>query len=275
MQFREPNHTRGDVHFQIGPIPVRVHPFFWLMALLTGLRLEMRYIPLWIGVVFVSILVHELGHACMARAWGWSAKILLWQLGGLAIHEHGDDDPKKQIGVLLAGPGAGFVLGGVVIALLFLTGHWVGYGFGSEKDPLNLFVGRGVPIANDNLRQLARQLVFVNMFWGLVNLVPIYPLDGGQIARELFGMRDGNMFAVMRKTLVLSLTACVVVGVLAWQLLQEAFPLFFFGFLAFNSYIMLQQFRGGGGGFGGGFGSGYGGYNDEHDDYGGGGGGWR
>src|SRR4051812_37327197 len=61
----EPQTTEWDLRWMMFGIPVRVHPFFWLVCLLMGqsaLELGVLYLLAWIGCVFVSILVHELGH---------------------------------------------------------------------------------------------------------------------------------------------------------------------------------------------------------------------
>ena len=63
MLFQSPPPTRYDLRFSIAGIPVSVHPVFWLIALLFGSSGDPLLIPIWILVVFVSILVHELGHA--------------------------------------------------------------------------------------------------------------------------------------------------------------------------------------------------------------------
>ncbi len=70
----EPPRTAYDLHFQIAGIPVRVHPLFWLATLILGSNswsgdgnvdpdAGMKLL-IWVGVMFVSILVHELGHSC-------------------------------------------------------------------------------------------------------------------------------------------------------------------------------------------------------------------
>ena len=73
-------------HFRILGIPVRVEPFFWIIAVLFGLQYDS--IPLiltWVFVVFVSILVHELGHALMLKAFDQRSAIVLHGFGGVTI----------------------------------------------------------------------------------------------------------------------------------------------------------------------------------------------
>ena len=84
----EPQRTEYDWNFQIFGIPCRVHPFFWLLAVMLGIRgNSSQGILIWVSVVFVSILVHELGHAFTIRYFGWSPRVVLHSFGGLAIYD--------------------------------------------------------------------------------------------------------------------------------------------------------------------------------------------
>src|SRR5688572_514886 len=103
--------------FRLGPFPVAVDPSFWLLALL-GISSAL-YGLIWAAVLFASILVHELGHAFMARHYGSPARIQLYALGGLTFHEQ-LPRRKQRIAVALAGPFAGFGLGLVVLAVHLL-----------------------------------------------------------------------------------------------------------------------------------------------------------
>ena len=86
MAFFQPTPTsRYDLRFSIAGIPVRVHPLFWLIALLLGSSGDLLQIVIWIFVVFVSIVVHELGHAFALRWYGLRSQILLHFSGGLTI----------------------------------------------------------------------------------------------------------------------------------------------------------------------------------------------
>jgi len=99
--------------FRLGPIPVRVEPSFWFVSLLFGLSGGFDVSALtWVAVVFVSILVHELGHALAALAQGASASIFLYSFGGLTVPAR--EKPLSRLGDIamsLAGPFAGFAFG--------------------------------------------------------------------------------------------------------------------------------------------------------------------
>ena len=130
MILAEPPRSPYDVHFQVLGIPVRVSPMFWLGSAILGAGGTGRFWLMCIGCVFVSILVHELGHALVMRRFGESPRVVLTLFGGLAIHqapawsvgvEKGGRSSWRQILISLAGPGAGFlfaalVAGGILIA---------------------------------------------------------------------------------------------------------------------------------------------------------------
>jgi stage IV sporulation protein FB len=126
MLLYEPPPTQADVHFRLFGFPVRVSPWFWVMALLLGVSggpADPVETLLWVGVVFFSILVHELGHAFAQQSYGGHPRITLHGFGGLAICEDCDRSPRSQILISLAGPLAGFCLAGLVILILALSRH--------------------------------------------------------------------------------------------------------------------------------------------------------
>src|SRR5262245_47892464 len=95
------------LRFKLGPIPVVIEPWFWAMARMMGGGFRGPEILLWVLVVFVSILVHELGHALATRLFGGKAWIRLHSFGGLTYPDR-KFSRWRQIAVLLAGPFAGF-----------------------------------------------------------------------------------------------------------------------------------------------------------------------
>ncbi len=219
MFLQEPPRTQYDLNFRMMGIPVRVHPFFWLLATILGLSAsgdESLDLLIWVAVCFVSILVHEFGHALTIRYFGWSPHVVLTSFGGLAIYNPSFSPVGRggrrmrnsgavQILISLAGPGAGFLLAALVLAVLAATGHasWFNL-FGR-----NIVIREGAPLTNPSLRTLVWFLLQVNIYWGLLNLLPIYPLDGGQVSRELFlaNSNDG-----VRRSLVLSFITAAMLG---------------------------------------------------------------
>ena len=165
--------TQFDLRFHVGSIPVRVSPWFWLGSVLLGwswTRIGMGYLLLWIVCCFVSILLHELGHVWMGMAFGSRGHILLWSFGGLAIGSNDLPVRWQRIAVSLAGPGIQLVLYGI----LWLSHDWIiAY---VAREQIRWFV----PVYF-----FLQMLMAVNLIWPLLNLLPIFPLDGGQVCREL------------------------------------------------------------------------------------------
>ncbi len=241
MLLTEPNRTPYDLCFSLFGIPVRVHPFFWLVAAILGAGSDPQpaELLLWIGTVFVSILIHELGHAFAALAHGWQPWITLYGFGGLASYRPTYRSHAAQILISFAGPGAGFLFAALIVAGIKLSGHEVAWGWPETRLPVifERFESR-------NLTILLYDLLYVNIFWGLANLLPIWPLDGGRISSEVLTManpRDG-----MQMSLWLSIFVAVGAAVLAWTRLQDGYLTFFCGYLAYTSYATLQAYTGGG-----------------------------
>ena len=247
MLFQEPQRTQYDFNFRIFGIPVRVHPFFWILALLLGMGShgdDSRGLIAWMVICFASILIHELGHALAIRYFGWSPHIVLHSFGGLAIYnpsasplQYGSRRVRNtggvQILISLAGPAAGFLLAALVIGALAATNHQAIFYFFGEFRP----VGRGDEIRNLQLLNVINDLLFVNIYWGLLNLLPIYPLDGGQVARELLLAKSNDG---IRQSLMLSFITAVVIAVFALVLWKQMYMAFMFGYLAYMNYTQLS-----------------------------------
>jgi stage IV sporulation protein FB len=168
--------TSFDLRMHIFRIPVRVHPSFWIIAAALGWNGEEPQLTLiWVLCVFGSILIHELGHALMAEALGWRSDILLYAFGGLAFSDRwAGRTPTKDIFVSIAGPAAQFCL----LPLLMLA-SW-----GLLQSGLEV---------HKYVHYALIYLWFINLIWPILNLMPVLPLDGGQIMQsllELFGVRD-------------------------------------------------------------------------------------
>jgi len=259
MLLGEPPATQADLHFSIFGFPVRVHPYFWLVSLFMGAggfgggKVDPKDVFVWVVVVFVSILVHELGHATMQRFYGGRPWITLYALGGLASCNDGPRTAGRRILILLAGPGAGFLLAAVVIAVIKASGHQFGVttmsrleeslfqvsnpdGVGLVGPVIAYYEGFRSPMVNEAIRQL----LWVNILWGLVNLLPVFPLDGGQISRELFNVANPRYGA----TQALQLSAGTAVLIAAYAILNKQYYIAaMFGYLAYSNFQTLQFYR--------------------------------
>ena len=258
-----PNPTPYDLRFSLLGVPVRVHPLFWLISALLGFNPnDVPAMLMWVGVVFVSILVHEMGHALTMRYFGHNPSVVLYAGGGLAMYQSMDspwssfgtnygqrrETPWSKIIISAAGPAAGFVLAGIVIVYLVVGSV--------SAEVLSISTNTGEALSG-RLGQLVGMLLFVNILWGLVNLLPIYPLDGGQIAREIGQMV--SPYDGVRITLWISLITAAGVGFCGFFYLGQPFIGIMFAFFAIMNWQMLQgPFGGGGYGGGGGFGGGSG-----------------
>lgn len=261
MFLQEPNRTPYDLSFSVLGFPVRVHPFFWLMCLLMGGTRSPKEAVVDILVFFVSILVHELGHALMIRRFGRQCHIVLYGMGGLAIEGSGNPyassyhprgerrTPWEQIYISLAGPMAGFLLAGM--ALVFAKG------IGGLVVPMwfyNVVPGYlvlpvpGGPISPE-LADVLNSLLYINIWWGVINLLPVFPLDGGQVSMQLLTMQDPHGGIV--RCLQLSIGVAIGVAIFAIAVMGKSgwYTALLFGSLAVQNYITFMQIHGRGGGY--------------------------
>ncbi len=202
-----------------GRIPIAIYPTFWLFAGLIGYFNSMSFVGtlIWIGIIFVSVLFHEYGHALTALAFGQNPRIELVALGGLTYHNGQKLPFWKQFFIVLNGPLFGFIL--VIIATMLL------------KIPALAQGMTGVILS------LAR---IVNLFWTIVNLLPVMPLDGGQLLRvileNIFGLR-GFKYAMIASVVVATLIS------LFFFLTQNFLIGGLFFLLAFQSYDSFRRMR--------------------------------
>jgi len=206
-----------NLTFSLWSVPVSIKPGFWIMTLLLSASSAVdETLLIWVAVVLVSILLHEFGHAIAFRAFGHQPRIELYEIGGLT---YGSADleltPLQEIIVSLAGPMAGFLLGGLVYGIAIL-----------------------VPDASTGLLGVVvLMLLWANIGWGLFNLVPIQPLDGAQALAstlDYFGM-EGRLWTLR---LTLPLTAAISL----WAILAQRFWILFLTASAgLSAYRQLQQ----------------------------------
>ena len=158
-----------------------------------GGQAEPLRVLIWVGAVFVSILVHEFGHALVARGQGAYPNITLYAFGGLASYQPVRHSPWQRIQVAAAGPAAGFLLAACTMIALRVSGRQAGL-VPRGGEPLLMGAGEFyqlslvafdaffTPLASNRLNLLIVDLLVINILWGMINLLPVFPLDGGQIA---------------------------------------------------------------------------------------------
>jgi stage IV sporulation protein FB len=240
--FGMPLTTEYDAKFRLLDIPVRINPFFWVMAALLGWQGRSGvHIVIWVACVFISILVHEFGHALTTRSlFHLRPSVVLYYMGGLCISDGEQRDLSKRALVLIMGPGAGFLLCGLVLLLgygILGFAEFPFYGIHPlNNTPPQWFIHLPVWL-NHGIREAYFDLVSINLIWGFFNLLPIFPLDGGQLAGVFLTMHDRREGA-RRGYLVGMVTA----GLLAIYLFakKEQFNAFFVATLAVMNFQLYQ-----------------------------------
>ncbi len=214
--------TPYDLRFSLFGIPVRVHPLFWVFSAIMGWSTDLKLVGIWVACVFVSILVHELGHALTAKYYHWHPEIVLHAFGGYAAYLAAwGRSTARSILVTFAGPGAGFVLFAIVYmirkALILEEVHLPFYA-----------------------RVAIADLEYINLWWGLMNLLPVYPLDGGQISHAALshwrGYHGGQI------AMKLSLVTAVLIAAAAFYF-GRTYVALLFGSLAVDNLQALQGGR--------------------------------
>ena len=234
--------------FTIFGVPVTVEPWFWAIAFFLGRGFQhlqegtMIYVAVWMMVLFFSILVHELGHAIVGhKLGGGSTWIKLWAFGGLAYHQGARFSPKNRRLMILAGPGAGLCLFALTCVLLVLV--WPsGVGLELLVKEITFWTPRIYSseaynvLVNEPLKfDIFRQLIWVNLWWSLVNLLPIFPLDGGQFADTYIKSRKRlYMTGMVFSGLV------IIVGATFFPSMFLIMMFAFFGFQNYQAYQAAQ-----------------------------------
>lgn len=233
--------TRFDVNFSIFGIPVRVHPAFWIVGLLLGFREgDMRLTAIWVACLFGSILIHELGHALAARHFGWPPSIILYHFGGLATFQPSWGYTRKRaILILFAGPGAGFLLYGFVlgIRLGLVAAHEGGQAWATQL-LVSPVPKPGEPAFIPGVAFAIVQLEWINLFWGLMNLLPVYPLDGGQICAEMLNARGSRKGLLRTHQVGMAAGACAALFFISQD---QLFAGLMFGGIAYDNYRKYEQ----------------------------------
>lgn len=233
--------------FRLGGIPVKVDPSFWIIMGLFGLQravvgggLDLFVVVEWIALVFVGILVHELGHAVAFRSFGRTPSVVLYAMGGLTSAD-GRLSPGRRLVSTLAGPAVGMVLGGAVV-LAAQAGAIPGAERLAGAGTLDLVLfSLGGPLVADGMVELVvLDLVFINVGWGLLNLVPLFPLDGGQSLEALLQLL--RIPLAEHITSVVSVTVAAGAGWWAAQN-QQIFLLLIAGFLGLVNLRRLGALR--------------------------------
>ncbi len=264
--LQEPGASPYDVHFRCFGFPVRITWSFWLVAAILGwswsgglddlalaINIDSPGAPMllliWTAAILLSILVHELGHALAMRYYGMHSRIVLYHFGGLAISDSfGAWDgarqrrvgAREQIVISAAGPAAQLTLALVV---------WlIGYQAQIPME-LNGWISwiTGQPLGANKLSNsivlyaLLDAILYPSTAWAVLNLLPILPLDGGQILRS--GLQMSRARDPVRIAHTVSIGVAALVGIYFIQSGQP-FGVMFLFFAVSNWQAMQYGSRG-------------------------------
>ena len=206
--------------------------FLFILILFVGMNVrsaqDLAVGLLWVPVLFLSILLHELGHAFASDRLGYGkSQIMFWGLGGVAINRFaGHRSPKRSILVSLAGPAVSLLLAVISgAALWFLSG--------------------GLSATNLGTRFL-ELMYLANAVWAVFNLLPIYPMDGGQAMRSglLIALKD--QARATRFTGIISMIALALAAVASFVVMKDFFLILLFAYFAYINWKLIttrQQVR--------------------------------
>ena len=188
---------------QFGGIGIYVHVTFLILLIWIGAVYWNQGGPsaafyglLFLGVLFGTVVLHELGHAFAAKRYGIPTRdITLLPIGGVARLERMPDDPREELVVAIAGPAVNLVLAGIcLMALVILSGvSHIGETFLNGLKGLEFLAGQEQADVIDALPSLGvvffSRWLAVNIVLVVFNLLPAFPMDGGRVLRALLAMR--------------------------------------------------------------------------------------
>jgi stage IV sporulation protein FB len=214
MLLQAPEPSPYDLSFTLLGIHVRVSFTFWIGTFLFGFQLVQGvdqslenspgFVPLlilWAICVLISIWIHEMGHALAFRRYGIESHIVLYHFGGLAIptgsrSRYGMGTtvrPWQQFVISGAGPGIQMLSGLALVLGLWGLGYFV-EGWGALpffiESRINNSDSEILPL--DALRAAVVFFLYPSVLWALLNLIPVYPLDGGQMTKAIVDWRGGD-----------------------------------------------------------------------------------
>jgi Zn-dependent protease len=156
----------GSFHlFTIAGVPVSASPFYFLLLLMFA-RGDVMTGIIWAVTITLSLLTHELGHALVARHLKHDPSIMLHGFGGLTSRTR-TGRAVEEATIIAMGPAAGLALG------LSIFGLW----------QVVVHTGLGEQLITRTAGQILYALLYPCITWNLLNLIPMWPLDGGQLFR--------------------------------------------------------------------------------------------
>ncbi|MGJ8725538.1 MAG: M50 family metallopeptidase [Roseibacillus sp.] len=206
------------IRFRLFGIPITILPWFWITMLLIGsifigdIKTPQDFFGVLLFVIagFFSILVHELGHGLTIRKLGADTQIVLQAFGGFATYPQNKFSRPQDFLITAAGPLAQLILGGIV-----------------------LIISLNIPIEGSLGNVFLKALYMISFVWALFNLVPVFPLDGGQLLNAVLGPKRKNI------THIIGIIIAIAVGILG-LMSGRLFVAFFMGYFAYQNFQILR-----------------------------------
>jgi membrane-associated protease RseP (regulator of RpoE activity) len=208
------------IRFTFFGMPVEIQPWFWVIMALLGTNFgrsasggnEALMIALFVIAGALSIFVHELGHALTGKMFKARPFIVLHGFGGFAAFPGSHFTRMQSFLVTAAGPLVQIALGVLAFAALFVL-----------KD------------LSESFQHFIGFLFSVSIFWALLNLIPVYPLDGGQMMAAMLGPQRRKL------CLQLSIGVAVCAAIALWVSGIGVFMPFFMLYFAYQNYQELKE----------------------------------
>lgn len=210
------------VRFSLFGIPIEIQPWFWISLVLIGALSAgnpstadgLIILCLFVLAGFISILVHELGHALVGRSFGAPTAITLQAFGGYAAFPPGAFTRKQNFLMVAAGPFFQLVLGGIALVITIFA-----------------------PIPETLIAVFFHFIVLISFFWAILNLIPVLPLDGGRLMESVLGPQR------IKTTLTISIVVAIVAAILMFTKTGSLIFPIFLGMMAYQNWQALQHYR--------------------------------
>jgi Zn-dependent protease len=167
---------------------------------------------------------------------GVTPSIKLWGMGGLA-YPNTQLTQKQSFWVTWAGPLAGLGFFGLIVLTCCAI---YGFAIGTELTMIFLFPSRETYTVlaemNNPLLFMLKELLRVNFWWSLINLLPIFPLDGGQIY--------ASIERSSKRVWTVGMVTGALVAIAGFFILHQIFIAILFGYFAFQNYKRLEHLKG-------------------------------
>lgn len=214
----------NGLKFNLFGIPTEIKTSFLFLAVLLYSWVQdfggAAELTIWAGI---AVLLHELGHAWAYQRFGLTPRIELYMLGGLTFGEGKIEKPLtngQQIIVSLAGPFMSVVMGAVLWGIIQATG--------------------GLPHYFLEAREAEIFPLFFSFGWGILNLIPILPLDGGRVLHHTLAFNPRWNAELIAVVIGLILGGCIIIYTLSTGQIWNSMLV---GFIVFSNFQRLQSIR--------------------------------